>query len=83
MADKDLDISDFFEDDETLEMFQAELEDHGLVSTTNENGTVIAFSLDKLQELVKLATDDPDKKVIIFIGNKIIAEMDPEGSLPN
>lgn len=75
---EDLDISDFFEDDETLEMFRAELDDNGLVATSNENGVVIAFNLEKLQELVKLAADDPEKKVIIFIGNKVTAVADPD-----
>lgn len=82
MSDNDLDIEDFFEDEETLELFRTELESNGLVASSLSEGVIVAFSAEKLEEFVKLANDDSEKRVIIFIGNKV-PDQDPPADLIN
>lgn len=69
--------------DEMLDIFNDMLDSKGVAASTMSDGTLIGFTLEKLQELVAIAGGNENKKVIILIANdlhysEIDTEDDPE-----
>lgn len=69
--DFEVDAEDVFEDEETMEIFRAQLERNGLVASISDGGVLVGFSVEKLREFLDLAEKDEDKKVIILMKNGI------------
>jgi hypothetical protein len=68
LSDK-LSADELFHDRESVDEFIQLLSNAGLVVSFTDDGMILGMTLDKLQELVGLATVDSDKRVIIFVKN--------------
>ena len=69
---------ELFEDQESIDEFNALLAEAGLVIHTTDAGLVIGMTHDKLIEFTNLANEDVDKKVIIYIKRQDLEEDNPD-----
>jgi hypothetical protein len=66
--DNDLDISNFFSDDESIDIFKAQIDESGVVaSIVEDSGVLVGFTADKLREFLKLAEAQEDKVLLILL----------------
>lgn len=68
MADQnDESGEDFLEDPDAVEIFTHYLDSQGIVVSSVRDGVVIGLSKEKLAELLQIASENEDGRIIMFV----------------
>lgn len=55
------------DDSELIEAFSVMLDAEGVASIVVDDGVVVGFTVDKLHELLQLAAENKDKRIVVHI----------------